>query len=88
MAWQKGKPRPAGAGRQKGSPNKTTVALKEMILGALDDVGGQKYLKTQAAQNPTAFLARIGEVPPTTLTSDPNAPVVFEIKRTIIDSNS
>ena len=35
-------------GRQKGSTNKTTAELKEMILGALSEVGGQAYLVQQA----------------------------------------
>jgi hypothetical protein len=30
-------------GRQKGTPNKMTATLKEMILGALDQVGGESY---------------------------------------------
>lgn len=51
-------------GRVKGTPNKTTKALKEMILGALDDAGGQAYLKAQAARNPAAFLTLVGKVLP------------------------
>ena len=37
-----------GVGRTKGVPNKVTKELKEMILGALDDAGGQAYLARQA----------------------------------------
>ena len=33
-----------------------------MILGALDDAGGQAYLMRQAEENPTAFLTLIGKV--------------------------
>jgi hypothetical protein len=57
------------------SKNKTNAALKEMILGALDQAGGQDYLAEQAAKNPSAFLALIGKVLPTTLAGDPNAAV-------------
>ena len=57
----------AGKGRPKGAKNKTTKALKEMILGALDDAGGQSYLQGQAKTNPNAFLALVGKVLPTTL---------------------
>ena len=35
-----------------------------MILQALDDVGGRSYLKKQAKENPTAFLALLGRVVP------------------------
>lgn len=62
-------------GRKKGTPNKATKALKDMILGALGDAGGQDYLRLQAQTNPGAFLALIGKVLPTTLAVDPNAPL-------------
>ena len=60
----KRKPPAAGKGRPKGAVNKTTKALKEMILGALDQAGGQQYLAEQAEENPTAFLTLIGKVLP------------------------
>jgi hypothetical protein len=53
-----------GLGRKKGIPNKTTLALKEMILKALDDVGGADYLVSQAMENPTAFMTLVGKVLP------------------------
>jgi len=56
-----------GPGRPKGVPNKNTKALKDMILGALDNKGGVEYLEKQADENPTAFLSLIGKVLPTTL---------------------
>lgn len=61
------KPPNAGKGRVKGVPNKTTKALKEMILGALDQAGGEQYLLTQAKVNPGAFMSLIGKVLPTEL---------------------
>jgi len=57
-----GKP---GPGRPKGSPNKNTKALREMILKALDDVGGEKYLARQAIENPGPFMTLVGKVQPT-----------------------
>ena len=53
-----------GLGRAKGVPNKVTKELKEMILGALDDAGGQQYLARQAEENPVAFLTLVGKVLP------------------------
>ena len=53
-----------GVGRVKGVPNKVTKELKEMILGALDDAGGQRYLARQAEENPIAFLTLVGKVLP------------------------
>lgn len=74
-------------GRAAGTPNKATKALKDMILGALNAKGGQKYLERQADENPTAFLTLIGKVLPTTLAGDPNAPlnVITKIERVIVD---
>ena len=63
----KRKPPAAGKGRPKGAVNKTTKALKEMILGALEGAGGEEYLQRQAEANPSAFLGLIGKVLPTEL---------------------
>ena len=37
MAWPKGKPRPPGAGRQAGTPNKVTAEVKEWARRILED---------------------------------------------------
>ena len=63
-------------GRSKGTPNKLTVALKDMILGALDDAGGQRYLVKQAKENPGPFLTLLGKVLPTTIAGDPDNPLI------------
>jgi hypothetical protein len=60
------KPRNKG-GRPKGSLNKTTLALKEAILAALDKVGGPDYLATLAIENSSAFAGLLGKVLPSTL---------------------
>lgn len=59
-----GKTRTSGQGRKKGVPNKLTRVLKDMILGALDDAGGQAYLAEQARKNPSAFLSLLGRLVP------------------------
>jgi hypothetical protein len=51
-------------GRVKGTPNKVTGDIKAMIRNALSDVGGVEYLKTQALDNPTAFLGLIKSIVP------------------------
>jgi hypothetical protein len=53
-----------GGGSRAGIPNKVTKELREMILGALDDAGGQTYLYQQALDEPKAFLALIAKVIP------------------------
>jgi len=58
------------AGRPKGSPNKLSQSLKEMILASLDDVGGKKYLARLAIENSSAYSSLLGKVLPTTLAAD------------------
>ena len=58
------KPGERRGGRAKGTPNKINAALKDMILGALGDAGGQDYLAKQAKDNPNAFMALVGRVLP------------------------
>lgn len=74
MARPKGQPKVGG--RKKGTPNKLTAAVKDMVLQALNeahDDGGVAYLKEQAAKNPTAFLTLVGKVIPLQIGGDPNS---------------
>ena len=75
MARPKGQPKIGG--RQKGTPNKVTGELRQMILNCLDNCGGVEYLQRQADENPTAFLTLVGKVLPLTVAGDSNAPVIF-----------
>lgn len=51
-------------GRKKGTPNKVTGALKDMVLQALANAGGVDYLESQAKENPNAFMQLVGKVLP------------------------
>jgi hypothetical protein len=56
-------------GSRKNKPNKVTADLKDMILGALDQVGGLAYL-AERAQDPrtaSAFLTLVGKTLPMTV---------------------
>lgn len=85
----KRRPPAAGMGRVKGSQNKITKALKDMILGALDDQdgGGQAYLTEQAKANPVAFMALLGKVLPITVAGDKENPLatISEVRVTYVD---
>lgn len=70
-----GKGQPKTGGRQKGSSNKLTADVKDMILAALDKAGGIEYLVTQARSNPSAFMTLIGKVLPMQLTGKDGAPL-------------
>lgn len=77
MAAVKGTiPPNAGKGRKKGTPNKVTSELKDMILTALSDAGGVDYLKKQAEKTPNAFLALVGKVLPLQVQGDPDQPLM------------
>lgn len=75
----------AGKGRVKGVPNKTTGAVKEMILEALSKAGGADYLYAQATKNPGPFLTLVGKVLPMQVTGDGGGPVLHRIERAIVD---
>src|SRR5215468_9757638 len=74
------KPGERRGGRQKGTPNKMSKALKDMVLGALDDVGGQEYLARMSQEQPGAFMTLLGKVLPTTLAGEPGAPLTNRIE--------
>lgn len=64
----KGCQRTPGSGRKPGTPNKATAELRDLVLGALDRAGGEKYLVRQARRNPAAFLGLLGKCLPRDIT--------------------
>jgi hypothetical protein len=83
------RPPNAGKGRPPGTPNKATKQLKDMILGALDQAGGEAYL-LECARDPKlapSFMTLVGKVLPTTLQgAGPNGEHVFQrIVREVVD---
>ena len=72
------RPPNAGIGRKKGVPNKVTGELRSMILNALDQAGGVKYLKERALDTPGPFLALVGKVLPLQVTGDDGKPLIPE----------
>ncbi len=73
-------------GRVKGTPNKVTASLKDMILQALDQQGGAEYLYRQADEYPAAFMTLVGKVLPMQVTGAEGGPIAFqEVRRTIVD---
>ncbi len=62
---------PKTGGRQKGTPNKLTADIKSAIEGALNAVGGQRYLEGVARKHPQIFCALLARLIP----KDPNVSV-------------
>lgn len=77
-----------GAGRIKGTPNKLTTDVKNMILQALEGKGGHEYLMKQADENPTAFMTLLGKVLPMTVAGDPDAPLIERVVVEIVSSDN
>lgn len=81
------RPPAAGKGRPKGTPNKTTTALKEAILAAAaehgeDDAGKdglQGYLRKVAREDVKAFTGLLGKVLPLQVTGDGGAPIGLKV---------
>lgn len=64
-----------GAGRPKGSLDKGNALIREMIVQALDGVGGVEYLQGVARSHPAAFISLIGKTMPLQVTGDGGGPV-------------
>lgn len=88
-AVAKRRPPAAGKGRRKGTPNKTTRALKEAIVLAAEKVGqdgkGQDgltgYLVRLATDEPKAFAALLGKVLPLQVTGEGGGAVQIVISQ-------
>lgn len=80
------RPQPKG-GSRKGKPNKATALIKDMIEGALADVGGRDYLVKQAKENPAAFMGLIKAILPrdVTLGGVGGGPIIVEMVKRIVD---
>lgn len=62
MASRNGRPKTGG--RSKGTPNRTSSAVKQAILQAFEQVGGTDYLVRVAHDDPKTFVALLGRVLP------------------------
>ena len=70
--------RPKSGGRRRGTPNRLTTDLREMVLAALDKAGGQEYLVRQANENPKSFLALLGRLLPLQVGGHDSGPMVIK----------
>jgi hypothetical protein len=71
----------AGPGRPPGTPNRTTVLLKDALLLAAKGAGGKEglvgYLQKQAIDNPGPFMSLLGKVLPLQVTGADGGPVLI-----------
>lgn len=62
-------------GRKKGTPNKHTRHIRELIRASLERAGGEEYLARMAEENPAAFLGLVGRLVPVEVAGDKDAPL-------------
>lgn len=86
MAAPKGtRPPNAGKGRPKGSTNKATAEVKDVLRKVHADMGGEKAMLSWAASNPTEFYKLWIKMLPTELSGLDGGPIVLEgIERRIV----
>ncbi len=51
-------------GRPRGTPNRTTASLKEALLNAFDEAGGEGWLVALARSDPRTFAGLLGRLIP------------------------
>jgi hypothetical protein len=76
-----------GPGRPKGVPNRITIELREMVLGALDDLGGKEYLKRIAnSEQASSFMSLVGKCLPqaVSVAGDPESPLITRIEVVLV----
>ncbi len=81
MSWPKGKPRPPGAGRQKGTPNRMTRDVREALVEAFERAGGVDFLLGVAQSDPPTFCRMLARLVPNEIA----ARLEPEIRLRIID---
>jgi hypothetical protein len=53
-----------GAGRPKGTPNKVTQDMRELVRQSLDAVGGIEWLQKLASEEPRAYAQLVAKIIP------------------------
>lgn len=69
------KPPNAGKGREKGVPNKTTVAVKAALTAAFEELGGVPALVKWGKENETEFYKLWAKLLPTEVTGPGGGPI-------------
>lgn len=73
----------AGGGRPGNAPNKIGGNIRQMILDAIETLGGENYFIALAISQPQAFAGLVGRVLPTVVVIPQNTDeAVTEIRRT------
>ncbi len=68
--FKKGEPRPAGAGRVRGTPNRTTAAMRDALVQAFERAGGVEYLVRVADEDPRTFCMLLAKLLPSEIRAE------------------
>ena len=71
-----------GAGRPRGSLDKGSRLIREMVAEALDEAGGVAYLAAKAETHPAGFMSLLGRVLPIQVTGEDGGAVKHSIRVT------
>ena len=85
MGTPKGKEKTGG--RKKGTPNKTTAAVKQALLTAFDELGGVPFLVSWGKENPTEFLKLWVKVLPVEVKNADDQPFQMHIVEEIVSAD-
>lgn len=77
----------AGKGRDKGVPNKITVAVKQAIMSTFDGLGGVEGFTAWARKNRTEFYKIFARLIPTETPSSPLVSINIPVGQPITDAN-
>lgn len=73
-------------GRQKGTPNKATTAVKEALSAAYEGLGGTAHLIKWAKAEPGEFYKLWAKMLPTEVKAEVDA-TIHTVERRIVDPN-
>lgn len=80
-AFKKGQPRPANAGRKKGTKNKFTTDMKAAVMEAFNRLGGADFFvaigKSKVPSNRRALVGLFGKMLPLELTGENGGAIII-----------
>ena len=66
-------------GRTKGTPNRLTSELRDLMLGALDDLGGREWVVERARERPELMFQMLGRLLPRDVKLDAERDVTIKV---------
>ena len=74
MKFQPGRAKTGG--RKPGVQNKTTIAVRDALIGAFENAGGEQWLTELARDDPKTFATLVAKLIPTESKLSADVPIV------------